>query len=131
MRIYLDTAPVIYLVEGVEPYFTILAQRLNDQDITQVCGELTRLEARVNPIRLGQAALLSAFDVYFADIISEIIPLTRPVVDQATELRARYNFRTPDALQLASAITGGCECFLTNDITLRKCTDIKVEVILR
>ena len=129
MRVYLDTAPVIYLVEGIEPYFALIAQRLSDQDITQVCGELTRLEARVKPIRLGQTALLSAFDAYFADIISEIIPLTRAVVDEATDLRARYNFRTPDALQLASAIAGGCELFLTNDVALRKCTKIEVEVI--
>ena len=90
---------------------------------------MTRLEARVKPIRLGQTALLSAFDAYFADIISEIIPLTRAVVDEATDLRARYNFRTPDALQLASAIAGGCELFLTNDVALRKCTEIEVEVI--
>lgn len=129
MRVYLDTAPVIYLVEDIDPYFAIIAQRLSDRNITQVCGELMRLEARVKPIRLGQAALLSAFDAYFADIISEIIPLTRAVIDGATNLRARYNFRTPDALQLASAIAGGCELFLTNDVALRKCTEIEVEVI--
>ncbi|WP_343400764.1 PIN domain-containing protein, partial [Promineifilum sp.] len=128
MRIYLDTAPVIYLVEHVEPYLSHLITRLGESGLIQVCGELTRLETRVKPIRLNDAALLMAFDSYFSDIIEEVIPLTRVIVDHATELRARYNFRTPDALQVASAIGGGCDYFLTNDSTLQKCTEIKVEV---
>ena len=129
MRVYLDTAPVIYLVEHVEPYLAYLITRLGESGLIQVCGELTRLETRVKPIRLNDIALLMAFDDYFSEIIEDVVPLTRAIVDYATELRARYNFRTPDALQLASAIGGECDYFLTNDSALQKCTEIKVEVI--
>jgi len=70
-----------------------------------------------------------AFDNYFAGIISEVIPLTRPVIDLATELRARYGFKIPDAIHLAAAIAGGCDLFLTNDYRLDKCAEIAVEVV--
>ena len=129
MRIYLDSAPLIYLVENIAPYASTLATRLAAPGTTQMCSELSRLECRVKPIRDGEAALLIAFDSYFAGIISEVIPLTRPVVDLATELRARYGFKTPDAIHLAAAITGGCDLFLTNDYSLDKCAEITVEVV--
>lgn len=58
-----------------------------------------------------------------------MVPLTREVVDRAMALRARYGFKTPDAIHLAAAIVGQCDSFLTNDRRLKKCTDIQVEVI--
>jgi predicted nucleic acid-binding protein len=33
----------------------------------------------------------------------------------AAQIRARTSVRTPDALQLAAAMIGGCSVFLTND----------------
>jgi len=68
-------------------------------------------------------------DDYFADVITEIIPLSRAVMDQATLLRARYGFKTPDAIHLAAAIVGGCDLLLTNDHRLDRCTEIAVEAI--
>jgi predicted nucleic acid-binding protein len=129
VRIYLDSAPLIYLVENVLPYATALKTRLSAPATIQVCSELSRLECRVKPVRDGQDALLAAFDSYFADIVDELLPLSRQVIDQATELRARYGFRTPDAIHLAAAIAGKCDLFLTNDHRLDRCTDIAVEVI--
>lgn len=129
LRIYLDSAPLIYLVENVAPYASALITRLSASDTVQVCSELTRLECRVKPIRDGEAALLAAFDSYFANIVAAVLPLSRQTIDQATELRARYGFRTPDAIHLAAAITAGCDLFLTNDHRLDKCTEIKVETI--
>lgn len=73
--------------------------------------------------------LLAAFDSYFSHIITEVIPLSRQVIDRATELRARYRFKTPDAIHLEAAIIGGCDMFLSNDHRLSKCNEICVEVI--
>lgn len=129
MRIYLDSAPVIYLVEGVAPFAPALIARLAEPGTVQLCSELARLECRVKPVRDGEAALLAAFDRYFAKVIYTIVPITRPVIDRATDLRARYNFKTPDALHLAAAIGAGCDVFLTNDQRLSKCTEIKIETV--
>ncbi len=128
-RIYLDSAPLIYLVENVAPYAQALSARLAQPGVIQLCSDLTRLECRVKPLRDGETALLAAFNNYFANIIATILPLTRPTIDQATELRARYGFKTPDAIHLASAIAAGCDIFLTNDYRLNKCAEIKVETV--
>lgn len=129
MRVYLDTAPIIYLIEDVSPYVGQLASRLSAVGIRQVCSQLTRLECRVKPLRDNNTVLLEAYDRYFTEIISELLPLTPAVIDKATELRARHNFRTPDALHLASAILFQCDLFLTNDQQLKRCNEIPVDVI--
>jgi uncharacterized protein len=129
VRIYLDAAPVIYLVENVMPYASSLITRLSAAGVTQVCSELTRLECRVKPLRDNEPALLVAFDTYFANIMADIVPLSRSVIDHATDLRAQYGFKTPDALHLAAAINAGCDLFLTNDHRLDKCLEVTIEVV--
>jgi len=129
MRICLDSAPIIYLVEDVLPYVTALEARLVVPGTVQVCSELARLECRIKPIRDEAYALLDAFDRYFAGVVAEIVPLSRPVIDQATLLRAQYGFKTPDAIHLAAAIASECDLFLTNDRHLCRCREMAVEVV--
>ncbi len=128
-QIYLDSAPIIYLVENVAPYAPILINRLARPGTNQLCSELSRLECRVKPIRDEESALLTAFDNYFSNIITSVLPLSRQIINQATQLRARYGFCTPDAIHLAAAIIGGCDIFLTTDHRLDKCTEIVVEIV--
>jgi predicted nucleic acid-binding protein len=129
MRICLDSAPIIYLVENVSPYVAAAEARLIVPGTVQVCSELARLECRVKPIRDGEYALLEAFDRYFAEVVAEIVPLARAVIDQATLLRAHYGFGAPDAIHIAAAITSKCDLFLTNDRHLCRCQEIAVEAI--
>jgi predicted nucleic acid-binding protein len=48
---------------------------------------------------------------------------------KAAELRRKYSFRLPDAIQLATATMAKAGAFLTNDGRLKKCKEIKVIVI--
>jgi uncharacterized protein len=93
-----------------------------------ITSELTRLERRVKPLRDGDAALLQGFDDYFANS-AEVAPLSRDVIDRATEIRAQFNFKTPDSIQLAAAIVANSSVFLTNDHRLSRFTAIAIEVI--
>jgi predicted nucleic acid-binding protein len=129
MRYYLDSAPIIYLVEQAQPYATAVRGKLSAQGLTLITSELTRLECRVKPFRNSDAALLQDFDDYFASSIAEIIPLTRDVIDRATEIRAQFNFKTPDSIHLAAAVVSNSDVFLTNDHRLNRFTGIAIEVI--
>ena len=129
MRYYLDSAPVIYLVEQAQPYATAVRGKLSAQGLTLITSELTRLECRVKPLRNSDAALLQDFDDYFGNSIAEIIPLTRDVIDRATEIRAQFNFKTPDSIHLAAAVVSNSDVFLTNDHRLNRFTGIAIEVI--
>jgi len=90
---------------------------------------LTRLECRVQPLREGRAELLADYDAFFASLDGGLLELNAAVFEKATDLRAHLNLRTPDALHLAAAISSGCDIFLTNDRTLTRCTEIRVEVV--
>jgi len=129
VRIYLDTAPVIYAVENVPLYAPVIDARLSVPGVVLVVSDLTRLECRVKPMREGNAALLKDFDDYFQEAVEQTVVLSREVMDRATEVRARYGFRTPDAIHLAAAVLSQCEVFLTNDRRLANFTGIAIEVV--
>ena len=129
MFYYLDTAPIIYLVEKVSPFFERASERLRKPDVLLATSPLSRLEARVKPLRERNQLRLQEFEDFFNARITLEIGLSREVIDTATELRAKYGFKTPDAIDLAAAVTSACEKFLTNDHRLDRCTEIKVEVL--
>jgi len=128
LLIYVDTAPLIYLVEHVPQYGDLVAQRLSSTDAL-VVSDLSRLECRVKPMRDGNTALLDEFDRFFNESVSEVLALSREVIDRATEIRSLYGFKTPDAIHLAAAILSNCELFLTNDRRLDGFTGLRVETL--
>lgn len=129
MRIYLDTAPIIYVVEQVAPYSRLLDQRLMASEIELIASDLSRLECRVKPLRDQKMDVLADYDQFFQDIVQEVVVLSRAVMDHATEIRAVYGFPTPDAIHLAAATIARCEMFLTNDLRLQRYTGISVDVL--
>lgn len=130
MRLYLDAAPVIYVVEQVAPFFAKVDERLSAREIVRVVSDLTRLECRVKPLREGDSNLLRDYDDFFAQAVMEVVTLSRKIIDRATDIRAQYRFKTPDAVHLAAAIVTGCEVFLTNEHQLDRFPEIAIEVVL-
>jgi len=53
----------------------------------------------------------------------ELLDITAAIAEQAAQLRAKYNLRTPDPIQLATCIELGADCFLTNDNRLKAATE--------
>ncbi|MGH7965411.1 MAG: type II toxin-antitoxin system VapC family toxin [Candidatus Binatia bacterium] len=129
MRLYLDAAPVIYLVEHVLPYAAVVETRLSATEVVEVASDLTRLECRVKPLRESNVALLQDYDDYFEGAVAGVVALSREVMDQAAEIRAQYGFKTPDAIHLAAAVTSGCDVFFTNDHRLDRFPDLTIEVV--
>jgi predicted nucleic acid-binding protein len=132
MLVYCDSMIVIYYLEHAGPVQVAAANRLvairsaGDQ---LAVSDLTRLECRVAPMRLKDAALLAKYDGFFGlpDVLRA--PLTTAVYDRATHIRARHGFRTLDAIHLAAAVEQRCDLFLTNDTRLRAFPEIAVEVL--
>lgn len=129
MRLYLDTAPVIYTIERVPLYAVAIDNRLSDTGVVLVASDLTRMECRVMPLRNNNADLLKDYDDYFREAVDEIVILSREVIDRATDIRAKYRFKTPDAIHLAAAVTSSCDAFLTNDRRLDRFKDIIIEIV--
>ncbi len=111
------------------PFAAIVDARLASAGVVRVASDLTRLECRVKPIRDGNTAVLKDYDEYFADTVPEFVALTRAVLDRATDIRARFGFKTPDAIHLAAASVAKCDSFLTNDHRLDRFTELAIEVV--
>jgi predicted nucleic acid-binding protein len=129
VRVYLDSAIIIYAVEQVMPYASIIETRLSAPDIVCITSDLARMECRVKPIQIKNIELLKDYDYYFEMAMAEIIVLSRQVIDCATNIRAICGFKTPDSIHLASALVSRCDVFLTNDYQLNQFTEIAIEII--
>jgi predicted nucleic acid-binding protein len=129
----LDTAPLIYFIEKnseyvdkVRPFFTALA----GGDFKAVSSTITLLEVLVYPLRRGETALAQKYrDILLNNDHLTIIPVSPAIAEKAAELRATYNLKTPDAIQIATAIQEKAIAFLTNDIKLSAVRELKVLVL--
>jgi uncharacterized protein len=129
VRIYLDTSPIIYVVEETVPYYEVLDRRFIEKGTTLVISDMGRLECRVKPLRDNNTRLLTDYNRFFQFLVQEIVTLTPDVIDLATEIRAIYRFPTSDAIHLAAATIARCDSFLTNDFRLRQYDRMLIETI--
>jgi predicted nucleic acid-binding protein len=128
-----DTAPIIYFVEANPDYdalVTAIFQRIDDAEIVGITSVISLCEVLIHPIRNQNHALRQRYlDIlqnspnFFTKSINSLIAET------AAELRAKYNLRTPDALQIATALENGCDAFLCNDKDLKKITELKILIL--
>ena len=132
MLVYLDANIVIYLVERHpiwEPKATARISALQATgDIISV-SDAHRLECLVGPFILNDTATLADYNTFFSASTVKVLPLTAAACEHAARLRATYNFKPLDALHLGAAIEHGCGLFLTNDVQLKKCPEIAVEIL--
>lgn len=132
-RIYLDSCIIIYLIEGSHALRMDLRKKLEGGwgmgDEFRI-SDLTRLEARVAPIRRKDRTALRFYDDFFARRLLVGIPPTSEVFDRATHLRAESRLKTPDALHLAFAMEGGCGEFWTNDLHLQKAAGDRIRMVI-
>lgn len=129
--IALDSAPLIYFVEEnlyflerVRPFFNALER----SEFTALTSTLTITETLVKPLQHGLAERVQIFQELLTEYV-EIIPVTAEIAEAAAKLRADHNLRTPDAIQIATAITCQADFFLTNDARLGRLKQPKVLVL--
>ncbi len=129
----IDTAPLIYFVEGHPVYLPVIRDifRRIDQGFMQGCASvITLTEVLVQPKRCGKRELEKEYrDLLLRSRNFELIPIDAAIAEQSAELRSRYSLRTPDALQIAASLAAGCEAFLTNDKQLKRVEELAVLVL--
>ncbi len=126
---YLDACCFIYLTEGTPAWRAAVETRLKMLPAATglVTSRLSHLECRSRPMRDQDATLLGRYEAVLGK--ARVIDVTAAVIERATELRARYGFRAPDAIHLATAIDCGADVFVTGEAALARCTEIAVDVL--
>jgi predicted nucleic acid-binding protein len=84
-----------------------------------VTSVLTLAEILVKPKSLGREDICEEYTALLCSYPHlEIVPFTLETAVRCAEIRAKYRVRTPDALQIATALEKGSRLFLTNDTDL-------------
>ena len=130
----LDTAPLIYYVEEKEPYLAtveLFFDALTAGEFRVVTSMLTLSEVLVEPVRHNDTPLA---DRYRAILLNTpgltITPVCTPIVEKAAAIRSAHRrVRLPAAVQLATALIGRADFFLTNDIALPPLPGLKMLVV--
>lgn len=132
-RVYLDADALIYSVEKLAPYDRLLEPvwlAAQAGHITIIGSELLLLETLVKPVQMGDTELAHLFqDLLLHTREVDLHPITRPVLEQALQLRADYNLKTPDALHAATALLGSCNLFVSNDRAFTRVANLNVAIL--
>ncbi|MFQ5703159.1 MAG: type II toxin-antitoxin system VapC family toxin [Gemmatimonadales bacterium] len=125
-----DTAIFIYFIEEHPAYLPVLLPLFDEVAAgkrTIVTSGITLLEVLVVPLRVGSLALAERYETLLTRSRGvDFVDVSREQLRTAAQLRALYDVRTPDALQLAAALSRECATFLTNDRPLPQFPGLRV-----
>ncbi len=123
-QVFLDTAPFIYYFEENPKYIDLMSEfwdQVYQHHIHVITSIITYIELLTFPEKENNHKLASQYreSLTNSEHIS-IYPLNILVADATVNYRAQYAFKTPDAIQLATAEICGAELILTNDTEWKK-----------
>lgn len=126
----LDTMLFIYHIED-NPKYAAITERLFDTiehgSCKAVTSILTLIELLIKPKREGNLIAVGDYrDMILTFPNLMVMDVNLRVSDIASDMRAKYRIRVPDAIQIASAIVGGSQSFITNDEGLKKVKDVNI-----
>ena len=126
----IDTMVFIYHLED-HPDYSHLTERIFEAvehgKYNAVTSVITLIEILVKPRRDGNLAVAKDYeDLLLTFPNLKILNLDLKISDIASDLRAKYVIKTPDAIQIATTICGGSKSFITNDDSLKKVEEVRV-----
>jgi predicted nucleic acid-binding protein len=128
--VYVDANTVIYAVERIEPYYTLLEplwQAAHNGTISVITSELTWLETLTKPLQEQNTRLEALFRAFLTAEEVTLVPATLSLWEQAARLRG-LGLKTPDALHAATGVASQCLLFVTNDPIFRRVPNLPVAV---
>lgn len=129
-----DTAPLIYYLEEHPTYLPLVDELFDAIDAGNANGMtsvLTLLEVLVKPLRDGHSQIADEYRQLLTSSSNlKLHAIDEAVSQRAASLRAGHAWlRTPDALQLATAIEHGADVIVTNDERWKGLNEISVIVL--
>lgn len=131
-KVFIDTAPFIYFIEGNENnplYYDKVKNFLNDchnNDVQFITSVITIEEYFVYPYRVNETKYIALFEKLIQTLNFKIVDIDKTIAKSAVKIRAEYKaFKAMDVLQIATAMLNECDLLLTNDKQLRQFKGIK------
>ncbi|MDR3181234.1 MAG: PIN domain-containing protein [Prevotellaceae bacterium] len=128
--IFIDTAPLIYYIEENPIYLKPLRHLFlayEEYGYLFMSSVITLIEVLVLPLRYKKNELAQRYETILTNSKAiKLIAIDDEIAKIAARLRAEYSLKTPDAIQLATAIAYSADTFLTNDKRLKTIKEINV-----
>lgn len=129
-RIAVDTSFLIPLLADRVEAESVYEQTLHlaeSKSMSIVTSTVTLLELLVQPYRSKDYDFINYVYGHLtqSDLVS-LIPVDADIADRAAEFRARYQFKTPDAIQLATAVRSKATLLLTLDKDFKRQREIEI-----
>ena len=129
----LDTSVFIYHLEANPQYLPLTQQILKRVESGQcggVVSTVTLMELTVHPWRIKRADIARQYEALLVNYPNlSLIDVTREIARQAAQLRATYNVRPADALQVATAMVSQATLWVSNDKRLKR-LESEIEVVI-
>lgn len=131
--LYVETAPFIYFTERYPAYIErmhSIFQYVSNGNLEIVTSTITLTETLTKPLRDNDQRLTANYLNLFQNTrYVRLISIDAGIATRAAQLRSTYSLKTPDALQVATAIAMGCQAFLTNDAGIKRVHDLAILMV--
>lgn len=125
LRAYLDTNTIIDLFEVPGTAMSRALELAAEGKWTLHTSEFTITELLVKPISQGRRDLVATYESFFEEEPwLTVHPVSRRVLLQAADVRARTGARTADAIHVATAEIMSCAMFISFDARIRLRSDM-------
>jgi predicted nucleic acid-binding protein len=122
----------IYTIEGISDYYSLLKplwSKFYAGEIQIISSELILMEVLVVPLRNGNNSLVTDYQELLLSSQVQLIPISQSILQQAANIRATSNLKTPDAIHAATALSVNSNQFLTNDKGFRNVPGLPVVIL--
>lgn len=132
-RVGIDSSCFIYKFEQ-HPLFekptSVIFELLSQNKIEVVTSVVTVAEVLAKPLEKKDFEVVSLYETVFLQLPNfQLLNLDYHLARLASEIRAKYRIRLPDAFQIACCLEAGVKVFVTNDKSLKKVKEIEVLVL--
>ena len=129
----LDTSIFIYHLEANPKYIPLtqtVLQIIQSGRSNGIVSTVTVMELTVHPWRMGRGDVAHQYEALLVNFPNlRLVEVTREVARRGAQLRANYNLRPADALQVATAMMGGATAWVSNDKKLKR-LELAMDVLI-
>ncbi|MBT8462591.1 MAG: type II toxin-antitoxin system VapC family toxin [Gemmatimonadetes bacterium] len=137
-RVVLSDAGIVYVDAGVLalhlagdprylPLTRVILGGLRDREFAGLTSAITIYQLLVEPYRSGEERTAERVEMLVAALPGlEVVPVSATVARQAAQVKAQIGGGLPRAIQIATALAGESEVYVTRRSTLRRIAGLGV-----
>lgn len=125
-----DAAPIIYFLQDHpdwSPIFAPVFEAAEKGELGIAISAITLTEVLTGPLKAGDEVAASRYREALTRSPGWMLyPVTEELAANAARFRAEFGLRTPDAIQVATAVASRSHALITSDKAFRKVRGITV-----